>query len=316
MSHDVDYKYLKLINNILDNGEYASNRTGTDTIRIFGAKMRFDISDGKLPLLSGKKVYTRAIIHELLWMLSGETNIRYLLDNDVHIWDQWVDPKTAIYDEDGNLTDGDLPNIYQAQWRHWKDVDDVGSTRYIDQIENIVDTLKNNPTCRRIILSAWNVGVIDRMALPPCHYSCQFFSKELTDKETNERYGLDLEQAKLDGVPTRKLSGMVNMRSSDVALGLPFNIVQYTLLVNIIALETNHLVDELIWVGCDVHLYDNQLDGVERYSNQVLWLTTKITAPKLVIKRKAGNVDKYTHDDFDIIDYDPLPAIKFPKAAK
>lgn len=206
----VDDQYQDLIDRIDVEGYDKLDRTGVGTRSVFGHQMRFDISGGKLPLLTTKKVYTRAIIHELLWMLSGDTNIRYLKENNVNIWDSWIDPETAEYDNDGKLIAGDCPKVYGKQWRKWEDtrivsaeeatckerqgfqvVGEVTSGRYavhrvIDQIANIVDQLKNNPDSRRIIFTAWNVAEIEEQALPPCHLLAQFWTREMARKERGQ----------------------------------------------------------------------------------------------------------------------------------
>ena len=211
-----DDQYAELINDIRCNGSHKDDRTGTGSHSVFGAQMRFDLTDGKLPLLTTKKVHTRMIIHELLWMLSGDTNVRYLKENNVNIWDSWVKPETAEYDDEGKLVAGELPKIYQHQWRHWDDTrmvtfeeaelkekigyEVVGEAalfeeghgedgeraiirREIDQIANAIQQLKTNPDSRRILVSAWNVAEIDEMALPPCHTLFQFWTRELSFKE-------------------------------------------------------------------------------------------------------------------------------------
>jgi thymidylate synthase len=212
-------QYLDLLKDILENGVQKDDRTGTGTISVFGRQLRFDLQKG-FPLLTTKKLHIRSIIHELLWFLSGNTNIQYLKENGVTIWDEWADEN------------GDLGPIYGAQWRSWKGAD--GKT--IDQITNVIEQIKKNPNSRRLLVSAWNVAEIDKMKLPPCHYAFQFY------------------------VADGKLSCMWQQRSVDTFLGLPFNIASYALLTHMIAHQCDLEVGELIFSGGDVHLYSNHLE--------------------------------------------------------
>lgn len=315
MAHSVDHQMADLIDHIFEHGHDDECRTGMDTRSVFGTRMQFDISDGKIPLLSGSRRSFKTIMHELIWMLSGDTNIRYLKANGVNIWDQWVDPTTAEYDDEGNLIAGDLPNIYQKQWRKWRHVDQHnGEVRYIDQIENVLDKLRTNPTCRRIIISAWNVGEIDDMALPPCHLLVQFKSRKLTDEECMLRYNLDYNQALIAGCAVRALSSQLYMRSSDTAIGLPFNLVFYTALTQIFAAETNHVTEEFVYVGGDQHIYHDQYDPICQYLDQVDGFLPNESRPILSIAPGVA-WNKLTIDDLVLSNYHPLPAIKFPKAS-
>ncbi len=210
--------YLMLIREILEHGEQKTDRTNTGTISLFGRQLRFDLSNG-FPLVTTKQLHLRSIIHELLWFISGDTNIRYLNDNNVSIWDDWADEN------------GELGDVYGRQWRAWPTAD--GQT--IDQLAYVIDEIKQNPDSRRLIVSAWNPGELHKMALPPCHYVYQFY------------------------ISGGKLSCMFNMRSVDVFLGLPFNIASYALLNHMVAQQCNLEVGELIWNGGDVHLYTNHL---------------------------------------------------------
>ncbi|MVO98911.1 thymidylate synthase [Paenibacillus lutrae] len=214
--------YLNLLRDIRDNGIRKEDRTGTGTISVFGRQMRMNLAEG-FPLLTTKKLHTRSIIHELLWFLKGETNIQYLHDNKVTIWDEWAD-------EDGNLG-----RVYGAQWRTWLAPDG----RTIDQISKLIDQIKNNPDSRRHLVSAWNVAEVDSMALPPCHYAFQFY------------------------VADGKLSCMFQMRSVDTFLGLPFNLASYALLTHMIAQQCDLEAGDLVWTGGDVHIYLNHLEQVE-----------------------------------------------------
>ncbi|EGL13302.1 MULTISPECIES: thymidylate synthase [Paenibacillus] len=216
-------KYLELLKDIKENGTRKEDRTGTGTISVFGRQMRMNLAEG-FPLLTTKKLHMRSIIHELLWFLKGETNIHYLHDNGVTIWDEWAD-------EDGNLG-----RVYGAQWRTWQAPDG----RTIDQITRVIDQIKTNPDSRRHLVSAWNVAEVDEMALPPCHYAFQFY------------------------VADGKLSCMFQMRSVDTFLGLPFNLASYALLTHMVAQQCDLEVGDLVWTGGDVHIYLNHLEQVEK----------------------------------------------------
>lgn len=260
--------YLALMDLILKEGTPKSDRTGTGTLSIFGHQMRFDLSKG-FPLVTTKKCHLRSIIHELLWFLKGETNIQYLHENNVTIWDEWADEA------------GNLGPVYGKQWRSWPKSD--GQT--IDQIARVVDDLKNNPDSRRIIVSAWNVGELDQMALAPCHAFFQFY------------------------VADGKLSCQLYQRSCDVFLGLPFNIASYALLTHMLAQQCDLEVGDFVWTGGDVHLYSNHLEQTR------LQLTREPRAlPQLNIKRKPESIFDYLFDDFEITGYDPHPPIKAPVA--
>lgn len=212
-------QYLDLMQDVLENGAKKEDRTGTGTLSVFGRQMRFDLGKG-FPLVTTKKLHLRSIIHELLWFLNGDTNIKYLKDNGVSIWDEWADEN------------GDLGHVYGYQWRSWPTPDG----RHIDQISQVLDQLKNNPDSRRIIVSAWNVAEIEDMALPPCHAFFQFY------------------------VADGKLSCQLYQRSADVFLGVPFNIASYALLTHMVAEQCNLDVGEFVWTGGDVHLYSNHLE--------------------------------------------------------
>ncbi|WP_144941435.1 thymidylate synthase [Paenibacillus sp. 32O-W] len=214
--------YLDLLQDVLDNGVQKEDRTGTGTISVFGRQLRFDLSEG-FPLVTTKKLHLRSIIHELLWFLSGDTNIRYLQENGVTIWDEWADEN------------GDLGQVYGSQWRTWPAPDG----RRIDQISQVIEQIKSNPDSRRHLVSAWNVAEIEEMALPPCHYAFQFY------------------------VADGKLSCMFTMRSVDTFLGLPFNIASYALLTHMVAEQCGLKPGELIWSGGDVHIYSNHIEQVK-----------------------------------------------------
>ncbi|MCX8643034.1 thymidylate synthase [Gilliamella sp. B3791] len=261
-------QYLALMQKILAEGTPKSDRTGTGTLSIFGHQMRFNLQDG-FPLVTTKKCHLRSIIHELLWFLKGDTNIRYLQDNKVTIWDEWADEN------------GDLGPVYGKQWRAWGAADG----RQIDQITQLIEQIKNDPDSRRMIVSAWNVGELDQMALAPCHAFFQFY------------------------VAQGKLSCQLYQRSCDVFLGLPFNIASYSLLIHMIAQQCNLEVGDFVWTGGDTHLYSNHMDQTKLQLSR-----EPRSLPKLLIKRKPPTIFDYEFEDFEIVDYDPYPAIKAPVA--
>lgn len=260
--------YLQLINHILQHGVTKNDRTGTGVLSIFSYQMRFNLNDG-FPLVTTKKLHMRSIIHELLWFLQGDTNIAYLKEHGVSIWDEWAD-------ESGNLGP-----IYGKQWRHWQAADG----RVIDQFATVIHDIKHNPDSRRLIVSAWNVGELDAMALPPCHALFQFY------------------------VANNRLSCQLYQRSADVFLGVPFNIASYALLTHMVAQQCDLNVGEFIWTGGDCHLYLNHLEQAK------LQLTREpYPLPTLLIKRKPNSLFDYQFDDFEWIDYQSHPVIKAPIA--
>jgi thymidylate synthase len=261
-------QYLELMQKVLDEGTPKNDRTGTGTLSIFGHQMRFNLQDG-FPLVTTKRCHLRSIIHELLWFLQGDTNIAYLKENKVSIWDEWADEQ------------GNLGPVYGKQWRAWPTPDG----RHIDQITTVINQIKNDPDSRRIIVSAWNVGELDKMALAPCHAFFQFY------------------------VADGKLSCQLYQRSCDIFLGLPFNIASYALLVHMMAQQCCLDVGDFVWTGGDTHLYSNHLEQTR------LQLSREPRAlPKLVIKRKPDSLFDYRFEDFEIEGYDPHPAIKAPVA--
>ncbi|WP_020616283.1 thymidylate synthase [Paenibacillus daejeonensis] len=256
--------YLDLLHDILENGEERGDRTGTGTISVFGRQLRYDLSEG-FPIVTTKRVHMKSIVHELLWFLSGDTNVRYLQENGVRIWNEWADEN------------GDLGPVYGSQWRAWETPDG----KRIDQIADVVESIRNNPNSRRHLVSAWNVSEIEGMKLPPCHYTFQFY------------------------VSKGKLSCMFNMRSSDTFLGLPFNLAQYALLTHMLAQQCDLEPGELIYSGADVHIYQNHLEQVK------LQLTREpMPLPRLVIKRKPDSIFDYRYEDFELIGYEHHPTIK------
>lgn len=260
--------YLDLLRKILAEGNEKTDRTGTGTRSLFGYQMRFDLSEG-FPLLTTKKLHIKSIIHELLWFLKGDTNIAYLRANGVKIWDEWADPN------------GDLGPVYGRQWRSWPTPDG----RQIDQIQQVLDTIRQNPDSRRIVVSAWNVAELDQMALCPCHCLFQFY------------------------VAKGRLSCQLYQRSADVFLGVPFNIASYALLTHMIAHVSGLQAGEFIHTFGDVHLYNNHVDqAMEQLSR------TPQALPGLKINPSVTDLYGFRYEDFEIIGYHPEPAIKAPVA--
>ncbi len=257
-------QYIDLIKHILKDGHRKHDRTGTGTISTFGYQMRFDLSEG-FPLLTTKKVHLKSIIHELLWFLAGDTNVKYLQENGVRIWNEWADE------------DGELGHIYGYQWRSWPDYEGG----HIDQISEVIDTIKNNPDSRRIIVNAWNVGDIKNMNLPPCHAFFQFYV--------------------CDG----KLSLQLYQRSADCFLGVPFNIASYALLCMMAAQVCGLKPGEFIHTLGDAHIYLNHLDQVNTQLER-----TPRKLPRMVINPEIKNIFDFKYSDFKLEDYDPYPAIK------
>lgn len=278
-------QYHRLLGEILDRGHPKGDRTGTGTLSTFGYQMRFDLQKG-FPLITTKKVPWKAIVHELLWFLRGDTNIQYLHDHGVTIWDEWAD------------ANGDLGPVYGKQWRSWQSIEDVPAhaegtewvnaakhIRTIDQIANVIARIKSHPDCRRLIVSAWNVGELDQMALAPCHALFQFY------------------------VVDNKLSCQLYQRSADVFLGVPFNIASYALLTHMIANICNLEVGDFIWTGGDVHLYQNHVQQA------ALQLSRNPRAlPTLNLNPNITKIDDYQFSDIELLGYDPYPNIKAPVA--
>lgn len=257
-------QYLNLLQHVLDHGVKKEDRTGTGTLSVFGYQMRFDLTEG-FPLLTTKKLHTRSIIHELLWFLKGDTNIKYLHDNGVTIWDEWADPN------------GDLGHIYGYQWRSWP----AAEGKYIDQVKEVLHSIKNNPDSRRHIISAWNVGELDKMALPPCHVLFQFY------------------------VAHDALSCQLYQRSADIFLGVPFNIASYALLTHMMAQATGLQVGDFVHTLGDAHIYLNHIDQVK------LQLTREPRKlPQIIINPEVKTIFDFTCEDFQIENYDPHPHIK------
>lgn len=260
--------YHNLLNHILTNGVEKADRTGTGTLSVFAHQMRFDLQEG-FPLVTTKKLHLRSIIHELLWFIQGDTNIAYLNEHGVTIWDEWAD-------EDGNLGP-----VYGKQWRSWPTSDG----RQVDQLDSVMQSIKSSPDSRRLLVNAWNVGELDKMALPPCHVLFQFY------------------------VANDRLSCQLYQRSADVFLGVPFNIASYALLTHMVAQQCGLDVGEFIWTGGDCHLYLNHLEQTKTQLTREPY-----PLPNLVISRKPSSLYDYRFEDFSIEGYQCHPAIKAPIA--
>lgn len=257
-------QYLDLMKHVLENGTAKEDRTGTGTISVFGHQMRFNLAEG-FPLVTTKKAHLKSIIHELLWFLKGETNVQYLKENKVRIWDEWASPE------------GELGRVYGAQWRHWQKPDGTE----LDQIKEVVNSLKTNPDSRRHMVVAFNPGEIDQMALPPCHAFFQFY------------------------VANKTLSCQLYQRSADIFLGVPFNIASYALLTMMMAQVCDYKVGEFVHTLGDAHLYSNHLDQAR------LQLTREPRPlPQMKINPAVKDIFGFKYEDFELVNYDPHPAIK------
>ena len=257
-------QYLDLLQRIVNEGTRKEDRTGTGTLSVFGHQMRFNLEEG-FPLLTTKKLHLKSIIHELLWFLKGDTNVKYLQENGVRIWNEWADEN------------GELGPVYGHQWRSWPDY----NGGHIDQIQDIVNALKNNPNSRRMIVSAWNVAAVDQMALPPCHCLFQFY------------------------VANGKLSLQLYQRSADTFLGVPFNIASYALLTMMMAQVSGLKPGDFIHTTGDTHLYLNHLEQAKEQLKR-----TPRTLPRMVINPNVTSIFDFKYDDFTLEGYDPLPHIK------
>jgi len=261
-------QYLDFMRHVRDHGHPKEDRTGTGTLSVFGYQMRFALADG-FPLVTTKQVHRKSLVHELLWFLRGETNVRSLQEAGVTIWDEWAD------------AGGELGPIYGHQWRSWP----TGDGGHVDQLANVVAEIRRNPDSRRLIVSAWNVADIPRMALPPCHAFFQFYVAE------------------------GRLSCQLYQRSCDIFLGVPFNIASYALLTQMVAQQCDLGVGEFVWTGGDCHLYRNHLEQVELQLARAPY-----PLPRLVIHRRADSLFDYRFEDIEIADYRYHPAIKAPIA--
>lgn len=293
-----EHQYLNLVRDIKANGDVIDNdRTGVGTLSVHGRTMRFDLRDGSLPLLTTKRVSFRSIVHELLWFLTGESNIRPLLLNNVTIWSDW--PYQKFVKANGPILTmaefedcireseafaqqwGDLGPVYGVQWRRWQGPDG----KVYDQISDVIRRLKETPHSRRLLFHGWNVADVDSMALPPCHLLYQFY------------------------VAQGRLSMTLYQRSCDTALGVPFNIASAAVLVHLVAKEVGLEPGELFWVGHDVHLYQNHLEPIEEQLGR-----TPRPFPKLILRRKAADLFDYRFEDLKLVGYKPYPSIKMPVA--
>lgn len=264
--------YLDLMQHVLEKGTEKSDRTGTGTRSVFGWQMRFDLANG-FPMVTTKKLHTKSIIHELLWFLRGETNVASLQSAGVSIWDEWAD------------ANGDLGPVYGRQWRAWPAPTADHPDRVVDQMTRLVEDIRKTPDSRRLIVSAWNVGQLDLMALAPCHAFFQFY------------------------VADGRLSCQLYQRSADIFLGVPFNIASYALLTHMVAQQTDLAVGDFVWTGGDCHLYSNHLDQAREQLSR-----TPFALPRLVIHRRPESLFDYAFEDFEIVDYECHPAIKAPVA--
>ncbi|HEX9208168.1 MAG TPA: thymidylate synthase [Steroidobacteraceae bacterium] len=261
-------QYQDLLRHLLEQGAEKGDRTGTGTRSVFGWQMRFDLGAG-FPLVTTKKLHLKSIVHELLWFLSGDTNVRYLREHGVTIWDEWAD------------ANGELGPVYGAQWRAWATADG----RRIDQVARAIELIRRDPDSRRIIVNAWNVGELEKMALTPCHALFQFY------------------------VANGRLSCQLYQRSADVFLGVPFNIASYALLTHMVAQQCDLAVGEFIWTGGDTHLYVNH---IEQARTQLA--REPFPLPQLVIRRRPDSIFEYRFEDFEFVGYQAHPAIKAPIA--
>lgn len=281
-----DTTYLRMVQDILTWGVPKDDRTGTGTISYFGYQMRFDLSDGTIPLLTTKKMHTKSIIHELLWFLKGDTNIKYLNDNGVTIWDEWADEN------------GDLGPVYGSQWRRWQQFQFVPAhtegyewfpdnykVQQIDQIAQLVHKLRTNPNDRRMLVSAWNVAEVPNMKLPPCHYAFQCW------------------------VGDGHLYLLLNQRSCDVGLGVPFNIAQYSILLHMLAQIADLEPGMLIWNGGDVHIYKNHIQPLQEQL-----VRNPYASPMLKLNSNVKEINEFKYNDFEILNYESHPAIKMDVA--
>ena len=326
ISHD--YQYLHFLKYILDHGEVKTDRTGTGTTSVFGYDMRFNIQHGIIPVLTTKKMHLQSLVHEIIWYLSGNTNIRYLTDNGVRIWKEWADEN------------GDLGPVYGAGWRRWpaqvtaiNDMDTSFETRddgqnwilvkpnaqiettTIDQIAEVINTLKTNPDSRRMLVNCWNVGLLSEMRLPPCHYTFQFYSSVMTKEKRTHLYKVKngishdiwypVTDKELDTIPTRSLSCKLTQRSADAFLGVPFNIAQYSMLTCIIAKLVGMEPNEFIWSGGDCHIYSNHVEQVQEQLSR-----TPYASPTFKMADTVDNIDNLQYNDFILENYQFHPTIK------
>jgi thymidylate synthase len=345
-------QYHDLLRHILDQGVIKTDRTGTGTRMVFAPQMRFNLQDG-FPLLTTKKVHFKSIVHELLWLLRS-TNIKYLVDNDVNIWNDWplqrlndfaknigIIPltmpqyieriKNSAIHHDSDFIEKwcDLGPVYGKQWRDWNDKANliyVGDGKYenevngIDQIAEVIKSLKENPDSRRHVVSAWNVADLPDMSLPPCHCLFQFAVRPLNIAQRTALLSVDFKQQmplwsddelteRMLGIPTHALDCQLYQRSADMFLGVPFNIASYALLTHMVAQVCGYAVGEFIWTGGDVHIYENHIEQVE-----LLLSRTPRKQPTIFLSPGVSSIDDFTYPDVLLLDYEPYPAIKAPVA--
>lgn len=346
--NNVDEQYLNLLRDILDNGQTKKDRTGVGTISVFGRQMRFNMKDG-FPLLTTKKIFTKAMIYELLWFLKGGDNIKYLVDNGVNIWNEWPHkrymsaamqnsntlPALTLNefvdkiksDEEFAKKWGDLGPVYGKQWVDWKKYIDVdGEIDYtsINQMQQIIDDLKKNPDSRRIMATAWNPGELDKQLLPPCHYAFQYWTRELKSQERvdlfNKKINQTTEMSKLTlpplsetlefhNIPKRAISMMFQMRSVDCLLGMPFDIASYGLQLAMVGHCVNMVPEDLIITTGDTHIYLNHLEQVNEQITR-----DSFELPKLWLNPEVKNIFDFKYEDIKILDYKSHSAIKAPVA--
>ncbi|WP_312844038.1 thymidylate synthase [Diaphorobacter nitroreducens] len=275
----IRHQYEDLMRHVFEHGTAKGDRTGTGTRSVFGHQMRFDLAEG-FPLVTTKKVHLKSIILELLWFLRGDSNVRWLQERGVTIWDEWA------------RADGDLGPVYGVQWRSWPAPTPDNPRGHIDQIQQVIDTLKTHPDSRRIIVSAWNVAELDQMALMPCHAFFQFY----------------VAPSQVAGEPG-KLSCQLYQRSADIFLGVPFNIASYALLTHMVAQQCDLQVGDFIWTGGDCHIYSNHFEQV-----QTQLARQPYAYPTLQIKRRPASIFDYAYEDFEVVGYEHHPAIKAPVA--
>jgi len=346
--NNIERQYQQLLGDILDNGVDKKDRTGTGTLSVFGRQIRHKMSEG-FPLLTTKKMAWKVMVAELLWFLRGDTNIKFLLDYDCHIWDgdayknytnkflgyEDVPSKEEFIKQiktDAEFAKkwGELGPIYGKQWRRWgglQDLADDDTPIYLDQITNLIKELKTNPDSRRLMVSAWNVGELNEMVLPPCHYGFQVYTRELTTEERITEYekrGYTKNLDPIDYAPSRAISLMWNQRSVDTFLGLPFNIASYGLLLEIIAKEVNMVPDELIGNLGDVHLYKNHIEQAKEQMyrrpydlpkvqiTERNWYQHELVKEHLGEKTFSEKIMSYRPDCFELVGYQSHPKIKAP----
>lgn len=304
--HDVEY--MLTLKHILANGVKKGDRTGTGTLSVFGTDMRFDLSDMSIPLLTSKKMNINSIIHELLWFISGDTNVKYLNDNGVKIWNLWADEN------------GDLGPTYGAQWRSVKRYEVLvsGEDNSMDQLQDAIDLIRDNPDSRRIIVDSWNVPALDKMLLPPCHCFFQFWvheydstkKLELLEKSKGFKKSNSFDaDCRAYNIPRGELKCKLVMRSNDFFLGNPFNIAQYAILTHMIAQLTGLKATELIYSGSDTHIYLNHIDAVKEQLERDPY---DFESPRLILNPKIKNIDDFKFNDIQIYGYQFNPAISAP----